>query len=72
MIFSANVSILLEEVPLLERFGLAAAAGFSAVEFSWPGHEAEPGMVERAALEGLGYDGLRRTGILPDDGDHRK
>jgi hydroxypyruvate isomerase len=49
MKFSANVSILFKEVPLLERFGLAAAAGFSAVEFWWPGHEAEPGTVERAA-----------------------
>jgi hydroxypyruvate isomerase len=51
MRFSANVSILFKEVPLLERFGRAAAAGFSAVEFWWPGHEAEPGAVERAARD---------------------
>ena len=51
MKFSSNVSILFKEVPLLERFGLAAAAGFSAVEFWWPGHEAEPGTVERAAQD---------------------
>jgi hydroxypyruvate isomerase len=51
MIFSANVSILFKEVPLVERFGLAAAAGFSAVEFWWPGYEAEPGTVERAAQD---------------------
>jgi hydroxypyruvate isomerase len=51
MRFSANVSILFKEVPLLERFGRAAAAGFSAVEFWWPGHEAEPGTVERAARD---------------------
>ena len=51
MKFSANVSILFKEVPLLERFGLAAAAGFSAVEFWWPGHEAEPGTVELAAQD---------------------
>ena len=43
MRFSANVSILFKEVPLLERFGRAATAGFSAVEFWWPGHEAELG-----------------------------
>jgi hydroxypyruvate isomerase len=48
MRFSANVSILFKEVPLLERGGRAAAAGFSAVEFWWPGHEADPGAVERA------------------------
>ncbi|MEJ7871620.1 MAG: hydroxypyruvate isomerase, partial [Rubrobacteraceae bacterium] len=36
MRFSANVSILFKEVPLLERFGRAAEAGFSAVEFWWP------------------------------------
>jgi hydroxypyruvate isomerase len=51
MRFSANVSILFKEVPLLERFGLAAAAGFSAVEFWWPGREVEPRAVERAARD---------------------
>ena len=51
MRFSANVSILFKEVPLLERFGRAAAAGFSAVEFWWPGHEAELGAVERAVRD---------------------
>jgi len=49
--FSANLSILFKEVPLLERFGLAAEAGFSAVEFWWPGHEADPGDVERAVKD---------------------
>jgi hydroxypyruvate isomerase len=48
MRFSANVSILFKEVPLLERFGRAAAAGFSVVEFWWPGHETELEAVERA------------------------
>jgi hydroxypyruvate isomerase len=51
MRFSANASILFKEVPLLERFGRAASAGFSAVEFWWPGHEAEPGAVERAVRD---------------------
>lgn len=36
MRFSANVSILFREAPLLERFARAAEAGFGAVEFWWP------------------------------------
>ena len=55
MRFSANVSILFKEVPLLQRFGRAAAAGFSAVEFWWPGHEAELGAVEHA-VKNAGLD----------------
>ena len=47
MKFSANVSILFKEVPLLERFGRAAEAGFSAVEFWWPMGE-DLGEVEEA------------------------
>lgn len=55
MRFCANLSILFKEVPFLERFGLAAEAGFAAVEFWWPGHETDPGDVERAVREaGLG------------------
>ena len=47
MRFSANVSILFKEVPFLERFGSAADAGFSAVEFWWPSGE-DLGEVEAA------------------------
>lgn len=47
MRFSANVSILFKEAPFLERFGRAAATGFSAVEFWWPSGE-DPGAVEKA------------------------
>jgi hydroxypyruvate isomerase len=36
MRFAANVSILFKEAPFLERFGRAAAAGLTAVEFWWP------------------------------------
>ncbi len=50
MKFSANVSMLFGEAPFLERFGRAAEAGFSAVEFWWPSGE-EPGDVERAVLD---------------------
>ena len=49
MRFSVNVSILFKEVPFLERFGRAAEAGFSAVEFWWPGRDEALGEVEEAA-----------------------
>ena len=48
MKYSANLSILFKEAPLPERFGRAAEAGFSAVEFWWPGHDVELGQIERA------------------------
>ena len=51
MRFSANVSILFKEAPFLERFGRARGAGFSAVEFWWPGHDEDLGEVERAVRE---------------------
>ncbi len=34
--FSANLTLLFTELPFLERFGAAAAAGFRAVEFQFP------------------------------------
>lgn len=34
--FAANLSMLFTEVPFLERFALAARAGFAAVEFQFP------------------------------------
>jgi len=50
MKFSANLSILFKEAPLLERFGLAREAGFSAVEFWWPAGE-DLGDIERAVKD---------------------
>ncbi|MEJ7820055.1 MAG: TIM barrel protein [Rubrobacteraceae bacterium] len=47
MKFNVNVSILFKEVPMLERFGRAAEAGFSAVEFWWPMGE-DLGEIEKA------------------------
>lgn len=47
---SANVSLLFTEVPYLERFAAAAAAGFTAVETWWPFPTADP---SRAAQEDL-------------------
>ncbi|HET9649001.1 MAG TPA: TIM barrel protein [Microlunatus sp.] len=40
--YTVNGSILLTDLPLLERPGAVQAAGFSAVEFWWPFSEAEP------------------------------
>lgn len=54
MRFSANVSILFKEAPFLERFGRAAEAGFSAVEFWWPDGE-DLGEVE-SAVKGAGLE----------------
>ncbi len=52
MRFCANVFMLFKEVPFLERFDRAAEAGFSAVEFWWPGAAGEdPGEVERAVKD---------------------
>jgi hydroxypyruvate isomerase len=54
MKFCANVSILFKEVPLLERFGRAREAGFSAVEFWWPSGEdldEVEGAIKGAGLE---------------------
>ena len=64
MRFSANVSILFKEAPFLERFGWAAATGFSAVEFWWPSGE-DPGAVEKAVEDA----GLRVALMNFDAGD---
>ena len=64
MRFSANVSILFKEAPFLERFGRAREAGFSAVEFWWPGQE-DLGEVERA----IGDAGLSVALFNFDAGD---
>ncbi len=40
--FDLNISILLKEVPFIERFAQAAKLGFGAVEFWWPGEELLP------------------------------
>jgi hydroxypyruvate isomerase len=45
--FDVNISIILKEVPFLERFERAARLGFSAVEFWWPGEENRAAVVEQ-------------------------
>lgn len=50
MRFSANLSFLFKDVPFVQRFARARAAGFDGVEFMWPGAEELPA-VERAVSE---------------------
>ncbi len=51
--FDLNISILLKEVPFLERFELAAQLGFGAVEFWWPGDENLAASVQKLRQTGL-------------------
>lgn len=46
MSYTVNASILLTELPVLERPAAAAAAGFDAVEFWWPFASAVPAQAE--------------------------
>jgi len=50
MRFCPNLSMLFKEVDLVERFGRAAEAGFTAVEFWWPSGE-DLGRVESAVKD---------------------
>ncbi len=51
--FSANVSMLFTELPLLERFQAAAEAGFSAVEIQFPYEEKAHDLKEAADQAGV-------------------
>lgn len=51
--FDLNISILLKEVPFLERFERSASLGFDAVEFWWPGEENLSATAERIHATGL-------------------
>ncbi|GAB2471054.1 hydroxypyruvate isomerase [Comamonas humi] len=48
--FAANLTMLFTEVPFLERFGRAAAAGFEAVEFLFP-YAFEPEQVKEQLVK---------------------
>jgi len=52
--FDVNISILLKEVPFLERFERAAHFNFGAVEFWWPGEENLVAIAQRVQATGLG------------------
>lgn len=67
---SANVSLLFTEVPYLERFAAAAAAGFTAVETWWPFPTADPSRVELEELAvAIEESGLALTGMNVFAGD---
>jgi hydroxypyruvate isomerase len=62
--YAANLTMLFNEVPFLERFERAAAAGFRAVEFLFI-HTVDAGAVEQA----LGRHGLELVLFDPEGGD---
>jgi len=51
--FDLNTSILLKEVPFLERFERAAHLNFGAVEFWWPGEEILAAVAQQVQATGL-------------------
>jgi len=51
--FNANLSMMLTEVPFLERFGAAARAGFKGVEFLFPYEFAAEQIREQLDRHGL-------------------
>ena len=52
--FAANLSMMFNEVPFLDRFAAAAAAGFTGVEFLFPYEH--PAAEIRARLDGAGLE----------------
>ncbi|GAB3256686.1 hydroxypyruvate isomerase family protein [Arthrobacter pigmenti] len=70
MSYTVNCSILLTELPLLERPAAAKAAGFDAVEFWWPFPTSTPGAEEVAEFEKAITDaGVQLTGLNFNAGD---
>ncbi|HEX4247329.1 MAG TPA: TIM barrel protein [Pseudonocardia sp.] len=68
--YDVNLSILFTELPLLERPGAAAAAGFTAVELWWPFAEPDPPEHELDALRRAIVDaGTRLVGLNFDAGN---
>ena len=51
--FAANLSLMFNEVPFLDRFAAAAAAGFDAVEFLFPYEHPPQAIGERLRANGL-------------------
>ena len=51
--FDLNISILLKEVPFIDRFALAAQLGFGTIEFWWPGAELLPAVEQQLQATGL-------------------
>ncbi len=64
MTYTVNCSILLTELPLLERPAAAKAAGFDAVEFWWPFDSSVPADADVSAFERAITDaGVQLTGL---------
>ena len=64
MTYTVNCSILLTELPLLERPAAAKAAGFDAVEFWWPFESSVPSDAETTAFERAITDaGVQLSGL---------
>jgi hydroxypyruvate isomerase len=64
MTYTVNCSILLTELPLLERPAAAKAAGFDAVEFWWPFATSVPTDAQTTAFERAITDaGVQLTGL---------
>jgi len=51
--FAANVSLLFGELPFLDRFAAAAAAGFDTVELHWPRGEDPKAVADAVAAAGV-------------------
>src|ERR671937_3060537 len=70
MRYAVNCSILLTELPLLERPAAARAAGFDAVEFWWPFAEPVPPDAEvDRFVRAIEDAGVRLTGLNFAAGD---
>lgn len=70
MTYTVNCSILLTELPLLERPAAAKAAGFDAVEFWWPFETSVPTDVQVTRFENAITDaGVQLTGLNFNAGD---
>lgn len=70
MTYSVNCSILLTEIPLLERPAAVKAAGFDAVEFWWPFAESVPGDADVTRFERAITDaGVQLVGLNFNAGD---
>lgn len=70
MTYTVNCSILLTELPLLERAAAAKAAGFDAVEFWWPFASSVPSDADVTAFERSITDaGVQLTGLNFNAGD---
>jgi hydroxypyruvate isomerase len=68
--YAVNCSILLTDLPVLERPAAARAAGFDAVEFWWPFAESVPADTEvDAFVRAIDEGGVRLTGLNLAAGD---